>query len=80
MMRDCPMSPLSREDYYSMLYTYAASHHRITETGENVPWIDEVMNPRNGEWSARRLLQEDNWNPQRGGYERGKYYNHSILL
>lgn len=79
MMRDCPMSPLSREDYYSMLYTYATSHHRITETGESVPWIDEVMNPRNGEWSARRLLQEDNWNPQRGGYERGKYYNHSTF-
>jgi hypothetical protein len=38
-----------------------------------VPWIDENLNPTNGDWIARTLLK------QRGSEipERGKDYNHS---
>ena len=71
--------PLDKNDYFRMLKTYARSHVLKTEQGEELPWIDEVMHPFTGEWSARRLLMEDHWNPKRGGYERGKDYNHSTF-
>ena len=71
--------PLDQTDYFRMLKTYAHSHVLETERGETLPWIDEVMHPFTGEWSARRLLMEDHWNPKRGGYERGKDYNHSTF-
>ena len=40
-------------------------------------WIDEDMDPFTGDWIARTALKADNWNRTRGGYERGKDYNHS---
>ena len=42
-------------------------------------WIDEDMDPFTGDWTARTLLKADNWNPGRGGLERGKDYNHSTF-
>src|ERR1019366_8266938 len=41
--------------------------------GSVVPWIDEDLNPTNGDWISRTLLK------QRGSEipERGKDYNHS---
>jgi len=72
-------APVSSADYYQMLLTYARSHVLTDEDGTRLPWIDEVMHPFTGEWSARRELMEDGWKPQRGGYERGKDYNHSTF-
>lgn len=71
--------PVSRADYYRLLRQYAQSHRLVREDGQIVPWIDEVMHPADGTWSARELLKEDGWRPERGGYERGKDYNHSTF-
>ena len=39
------------------------------------PWIDENLNPFNGDWIARTLLQQRHQPPD----ERGKDYNHSTF-
>ena len=62
-----------------MLVQYAQSHTLLKEDGKRVDWIDEDMDPFNGEWIARNELKADHWNPKRGGYERGKDYNHSTF-
>ncbi len=64
---------ISRQDYFDLLQIYTKSHHLGLETGRVVPWIDENLNPTNGDWIARTLLR------QRGSQipERGKDYNHS---
>ncbi|HTA29557.1 MAG TPA: glycosyl hydrolase family 65 protein, partial [Candidatus Cybelea sp.] len=66
-------SAISRDDYFTLLQTYTKSQHRRLEDGRVVPWIDENLNPTNGDWIARTLLK------QRGSQipERGKDYNHS---
>ena len=69
---------LTDDDYYNMLKTYAESH-KLTENGKNVCWIDEAKDPVTNEWSCRKILKEDGWKPERGGYERGKDYNHSAF-
>src|ERR1700722_1703628 len=64
---------VSRNDYFDLLQTYTKSQHRRLDNGRVVPWIDENLNPTNGEWIARTLLEK------RGSEipERGKDYNHS---
>ena len=61
------------QDYFELLKNYARSHRLKLEDGLIVPWIDENLNPTNGDWIARTLLR------QRGSVipERGKDYNHS---
>ncbi len=66
-------------DYYSLLTQYADSHRIQKEDGTWQRWIDEDMNPYTGDWIARSELKADHWNPERGGYERGKDYNHSAF-
>jgi hypothetical protein len=68
-------SAISRKDYFDLLRIYAKSHHLRLEDGRVVPWIDEDLNPTNGDWIARTLLK------QRGSQipERGKDYNHSTF-
>ena len=73
---------IGKEDYYQLLSIYARSHSRIREEGKLVPWIDENLNPFNGDWISRtRLKTWDNgtWSPEKGGEERGKDYNHSAF-
>ena len=70
---------ISKADYYTLLRQYAASHVLTDEDGKKQMWIDEDMDPFTGDWIARTELKADNWNPERGGYERGKYYNHSAF-
>jgi predicted GH43/DUF377 family glycosyl hydrolase len=64
---------VSRQDYFDLLKTYTMSQHLRLDDGHVVPWIDEDLNPTNGDWIARTLLK------QRGSEipERGKDYNHS---
>jgi hypothetical protein len=66
-------SAVSRKDYFDLLKTYTMSQHLRLDDGRVVPWIDEDLNPDNGDWIARTLLK------QRGSKipERGKDYNHS---
>jgi hypothetical protein len=72
-----------REDfcdmYCELLTQYAKSHYRITENGTKVDWIDEVRHPLRDEWSSRELLKDWGWREDKGGYERGKDYNHSTF-
>ncbi len=66
--------------YFETLQTYAMSHHRILESGKRVMWIDENLNPYNGDWISRTRLSNwegKGWSPKKGGKERGKDYNHS---
>lgn len=68
------------EDMYCrLLVQYAKSHYRITENGTKVDWIDEVRHPLRDEWSSRELLKQWGWSKDKGGYERGKDYNHSTF-
>ena len=69
---------MSKTDYYRILKSYSKSQHRITEEGKRIPWIDEDQDPETGEWIARTILKEAGWKPEKGGYERGKDYNHSM--
>ena len=64
---------VTRDDYFDLLKTYTRSQHRRLEDGRLVPWVDENLNPTNGDWISRTLLK------QRGSEipERGKDYNHS---
>jgi len=73
---------VSREDYFKLLKVYAGSHHRKLDDGRVVPWIDENLNPTNGDWIARSRLKSwknGSWDPSVGGEERGKDYNHSTF-
>lgn len=56
---------------------YTHSHYRTLENGEKVNWMDENLDPYTGEWLSRRILEDWEWQKDKGGYERGKDYNHS---
>ena len=65
--------------YYDILQQYAENHRLALEDGTIVPWIDEDMHPIRGNWIARDILKENGWEERKGGYERGKDYNHSLF-
>lgn len=68
--------------YFRLLKTYSDSHRRVLPNGKIVPWIDENLNPFTGEWLARSRLEhwtDGGWDTGKGGYERGKDYNHSTF-
>ena len=72
-----------REDFKpiftNLLTRYAYSHHIICEDGSVRPWIDEVRHPDIDDWTSRTILKNNGWLPGKGGYERGKDYNHSTF-
>ena len=68
---------ITKEDFYAVLRQYAISQHIKDEKGNTKPWIDEVIDPRSGQWYSRNYLKERGW--IKGGYERGKDYNHSTF-
>ena len=71
---------VSKEDYFKTLAIYTKCHQRKREDGKVVPWIDENLNPHNGDWISRTRLKKwrnGTWDPGKGGKERGKDYNHS---
>ena len=74
-----PIEGFGAEEYYALLRQYALSHRLRDASGRYRPWIDENMDPVTGEWIARSELKADHWKPERGGYERGKDYNHSTF-
>lgn len=67
------------ELFYRLLHDYAAQHTRTDEDGKEVMWIDEVMSPMEHVWTSRELLKEWGWQTEKGGFERGKDYNHSTF-
>lgn len=71
---------VTRDEYLQLLGRYARSHRRVREDGMTVPWIDENLDPDTGDWISRTRLKtwaNGGWDPEKGGYERGKDYNHS---
>jgi predicted GH43/DUF377 family glycosyl hydrolase len=73
LLNDYEQNVSSAQDYFDLLKAYTRSHRLKLDDGRVVPWIDENLNPTNGDWIARTLLR------QRGSQipERGKDYNHS---
>lgn len=68
---------LTNNDLYSFILKYASMHYLIKEDGTTINWIDEMMHPDKLEWTTRKILKGWNWRKDKGGYERGKDYNHS---
>ncbi len=71
---------VNASDYLHLLAQYAGAHVRKLENGAFIPWLDENMNPDTGDWIARTRLmtwEDGHWSKDKGGYERGKDYNHS---
>lgn len=78
-LRRYPRQDLTEQAYYDILSQYAASHRLTREDGTEQPWIDENMHPYTGRWLCRDNLKSQDWLPKKGGYERGKDYNHSLF-
>jgi predicted GH43/DUF377 family glycosyl hydrolase len=77
-----PQDVIGAKDYVDLLKIYAASHRLTLDDGRVVPWIDENLNPANGDWIARTRLKtwkNGAWDAGKGGEERGKDYNHSTF-
>lgn len=68
---------VSLQDYLKELQVYARSHYRQVSSSKRICWIDENLHPFTGEWLARGILERWGWRTEKGGYERGKDYNHS---
>ena len=79
-IRSNPPKILDKSDFFDTLKTYAASHKRTREDGKTVFWIDENINPFNGDWISRtRLKKWKNGTWDEEFVERGKDYNHSTF-
>ena len=70
-------SAIQKKDFFVILKDYAKSHYRITKDGRKINWVDESIDPRDGSWLSRHILEQWEWREDKGGYERGKDYNHS---
>ena len=71
---------ITSKDYFDTLKIYTKSHRLKRDDGQVVPWIDENLNPTNGDWISRTRLKSwknGTWDAGKGGEERGKDYNHS---
>lgn len=79
LLRNYSNSSITKNDYYNLLLQYAKSHYLTKEDGSKVNWIDENMHPYTGVWQAREILKNWGFKEQKGGYERGKDYNHSLF-
>ncbi len=80
LLNNYQQSVITRNDYFDLLKIYTKCQRLKREDGRVVPWIDENLNPYNGDWLARTRLKSwknGTWDPDKGGRERGKDYNHS---
>lgn len=75
-----------QQDYVSEIYSftffarYTNSHYHFRRNGERVNWLDENLDPFTGIWLSRDILQQWGWRQDKGGFERGKDYNHSAYV
>jgi predicted GH43/DUF377 family glycosyl hydrolase len=82
LLNDYQQEAIDRDAYVKLLQIYAKSHRLRLPDGRSVPWIDENLNPRTGDWISRTRLQHwknGTWDAEKGGVERGKDYNHSTF-
>lgn len=70
---------VDRQVFFEQLSQYARSHYRMTACGKRINWLDENLHPDTGIWLAREILEGWGWQEGKGGYERGKDYNHSTF-
>jgi len=80
LLNNYEQDTIDRKAYFETLTIYTNSHQRKREDGKLVPWIDENLNPYTGDWISRTRLKQwknNDWDPSKGGKERGKDYNHS---
>jgi len=70
---------VTEEEFLELVHIYANSHYRRNKFGDLVNWIDESIDPDSGEWISRNCLEKWGWREDKGGYERGKDYNHSAF-
>lgn len=75
LLNDYQQTVVTKQDYFTLLKIYTRSQHRGLPGGRVIPWIDEDLNPTNGDWIARTLLERRG----SGIPERGKDYNHSTF-
>jgi len=71
---------IDKKAYFETLKIYTKSHRLKRPGGKVVPWIDENLNPKTGDWISRTRLKswkDGTWSKSKGGKERGKDYNHS---
>lgn len=65
--------------FCDLLKQYARQHTKTEKNGKTQMWIDEVRAPYEDVWSSREQLKAWHWPKEKGGYERGKDYNHSTF-
>jgi hypothetical protein len=81
VLNDYPQEVVSKDDYFKTLKIFTHSHRfrQIPPDGDTLVstdcWIDENLNPFNGDWLARTRMEVQGHN--HGFRERGIYYNHS---
>jgi len=82
LLNNYTQAVVGKRDYFDSLKIYARSHRLTRDDGAVVPWIDENLNPTNGDWISRTRLKtwkNGTWSAGKGGEERGKDYNHSTF-
>ena len=79
VLNDYNQSVINSADLYDFIKTYAEMHY-IYKDNKKVNWIDEVMSPNERIWTSREILKGLGWLECKGGYERGKDYNHSTFI
>lgn len=77
VLKDYQQDYVTKQDFFTLFSHYTHSHYRIDENGERINWLDENLDPFTGEWLSRKILESWKWKKEKGGYERGKDYNHS---
>lgn len=81
VLNDYPQETVTRDDFFKTLKIYTKSHRfrQVPPDADTIindnPWIDENLNPFNGDWLARTRMEVQGHN--HGFRERGIYYNHS---
>ena len=80
VLNDYPQRVVTKKDFFETLKIFTKSHRfrQIPPSGDTIVtdqlWIDENLNPFNGDWLARTRMEVQN----HGFKERGiYYYNHS---
>ena len=79
LLQNYEQSVITKNDYYEMLLQYAKAHYLTRSDGKIVNWIDENIHPFTGRWLSRDILESWGWKTEKGGFERGKDYNHSLF-
>lgn len=77
VLKDYSQDFITKEDFYRIFSSYTHAHYRVNEQGVRINWLDEDLDADTGEWISRKILKEWGWKAKKGGYERGKDYNHS---